>query len=272
MFNLLLKQAGMTRSRLAQQLALRRVTCLDKDSDTAFPPADTALRNPNGLIAIGGDLQPARLEQAYRQGIFPWYQPGESIRWWSPDPRSITIPGQFKPSKNLRRLIRRSDLRITFDQAFHEVVLACAAPRPNSTGTWISDEMIDAYCQLHERGNAHSIEVWQEGVLVGGQFGVSFGAAFFGESMFSRISNASKISFVYLSRQLYCWGYRLIDGQFPNAHMTSLGAITISRQDYLRRLEIALAQAGRSSPWRFDEDLDPLATASAKSIPQPAER
>lgn len=244
MSNLLLKQASIAKSRLAEQIALRRVTRLDKAGGTAFPPADTALSSPNGLIAIGGDLRPTRLEQAYRQGIFPWYRPGESIRWWSPDPRSITIPGQLKLSKNLKRLIRKSDFRITFDQAFREVVLGCAAPRPNSSTTWISSEMIEAYCQLHERGDAHSVEAWQEGKLVGGLFGISFGAAFFGESMFTRVDNASKISFVYLARHLHVWNYQLIDGQFPSAYMTRLGAITISRQDYLRRLKTALAQAG----------------------------
>lgn len=265
MFDLLLKQAGTAKSRLARQLALRRVTNLDKAGDTLFPPADTALSDPNGLIAIGGDLQPARMEQAYRQGIFPWYQPGEKIHWWSPDPRSITIPCQLRLSKNLRRLIRQSGFRITFDQAFHEVVQSCAAPRSNSAGTWISNEMINAFCQLHERGDAHSVEAWQEGKLVGGLFGIGFGAAFFGESMFSRVKHASKISFVYLARQLHAWNYQLIDGQFPNAHMTHLGAITISRQDYLRRLKTALAQAGHPLPWQFDEDFDPLAPPSEKN-------
>lgn len=260
MIKLLLKRARNAKSDLAARLALRQVLCLDRHPNVAFPPADSALSNLNGLIAIGGDLHPDRLEQAYRHGIFPWYQAGERIQWWSPDPRSITVPGQIRLTKNLRRLIRQNRFEITLDRAFREVVLACAAPRRNSGGTWLSTELIDAYCLLHERGQAHSVEVWQDEQLVGGQFGVSFGAAFFGESMFSRISNASKISFVHLAEQLRRWNYQLIDGQYPNAFMTSLGAITISRQEYLQRLAAALADSGRLAPWHFDEDLDPLAT------------
>lgn len=258
MLRLLLNKTSTARSGLAKTLTLRRVHCLGRSPDAAFPPAESARERPNGLVAIGGDLHPDRLERAYRQGIFPWYQPGERLQWWSPNPRSITIPGQLRLTKNLRRLVRQSTFQITFDQAFRKVVMACAAPRASSTGTWISGELVEAYCLLHARGKAHSVEVWQAGQLVGGQFGISIGAAFFGESMFSRASNASKISYVHFAQQLHRWNYQLIDGQFPNDHMTSLGAITISRHEYLQRLQAAIAQPGRTAPWRFDDDFNPL--------------
>ncbi|SFF40358.1 leucyl/phenylalanyl-tRNA--protein transferase [Fontimonas thermophila] len=217
-----------------------------------FPPAHLAMREPNGLLAIGGDLSVTRLLRAYAQGIFPWYNPDEPILWWCPDPRAVLIPADLHVSRSLRRTLRRADYAVTMDRDFDGVLAACAAPRGNSRGTWLGDDMRHAYRQLYERGHAHSVEVWRAGVLVGGLYGVALGRIFFGESMFSRIDDGSKIALYWLCRQLENWAFDLIDCQVSSAHLRSLGAIELPRSDFLRRL--ALAQDGGRLPsrWHFE--------------------
>lgn len=197
--------------------------------DVEFPPPEQALEDPNGLLAAGGDLSPPRLLAAYRQGIFPWYEEGQPILWWSPEPRTILLPGQIHISRSLRKVLRRREFTVTADRCFEQVILACAGPRRDNFGTWITDEMAAAYCTLHQLGYAHSIEAWQDGVLMGGIYGVAIGRAFFGESMFSRASNASKVALVHLSGQLAEWDYGLIDCQVETAHLRSMGAKSVSR-------------------------------------------
>ncbi|MCW8193942.1 leucyl/phenylalanyl-tRNA--protein transferase [Proteobacteria bacterium 005FR1] len=197
--------------------------------DLEFPPPDQALDDPNGLLAAGGDLSPPRLLAAYRQGIFPWYEDGQPILWWSPDPRTILLPRDVHISRSLRKVLRRGEFMVTADQAFEQVILACAGPRDYAAGTWITDEMAEAYCTLHRLGYAHSIETWRDDVLVGGMYGVAIGRAFFGESMFSHVSNASKVALVHLAGQLAQWDYGLIDCQVETGHLLSMGAINISR-------------------------------------------
>ena len=166
-----------------------------------FPPVDLALDEPNGLLAVGGDLSPKRLIKAYRLGIFPWFSNGQPILWWSPNPRAILFPDQLHVSRSLNKAIRRGNLHITLDTAFAEVMQACASPRLQQADTWITAEMHTAYLQLHKMGIAHSVEAWLDDKLVGGLYGLSIGKVFFGESMFSRVSNASKVAFVYLTKQ-----------------------------------------------------------------------
>ena len=223
-------------------------------TDLRFPPVELA--SPEGLLAVGGDLRAERLIEAYRNGIFPWYNPGQPILWWSPDPRTVLFPEKLHVARSLDKTLRRKKFTVTFDTTFREVMQACAAPRDNSTGhgTWITPEMIEAYCLLHERGLAHSVESWLEGKLVGGLYGVALGSTFFGESMFAHATDASKVAFVQLVRQLQCWGFDFIDCQLPWAHLTSLGAEPIRRRDFLERLELALARPGRPGHWRFEAD------------------
>lgn len=185
--------------------------------------------DPNGLLAAGGDLSPPRLLAAYGQGIFPWYEEGQPILWWSPDPRTILLPRDVHVSRSLRKVLRRGDFTASADCAFDQVVRACAGPRRDALGTWITDEMFEAYCDLHRLGYAHSVEVWRDDVLVGGIYGVAIGRAFFGESMFSHVSNASKVALVHLAGQLARWDYGLIDCQVETAHLLSMGATNISR-------------------------------------------
>ncbi len=222
--------------------------------DLRFPPIELA--SPEGLLAVGGDLRAERLLEAYRHGIFPWYNPGQPILWWSPDPRTVLFPPKLRVSRSLRKILRRKKFEVTLDTAFRDVIQSCAQPRPKSSGgTWITPEMIEAYCVLHELGLAHSVESWRNGILVGGLYGVAMGGAFFGESMFSREADASKVSFVYLVRQLERWGYAIIDCQLPSEHLFSLGAEEIRRRDFTQRLEIALKQPAHQGRWRFDPDL-----------------
>jgi leucyl/phenylalanyl-tRNA--protein transferase len=229
---------------------------LPSDSnDLRFPPVELA--SPEGLLAIGGDLCSERLLEAYRHGIFPWYSGGQPILWWSPDPRAVLLPSKLKISRSLRQTLRRDLFHVTLDTDFVGVIKACAEPRaqnPNG-GTWITAEMIDAYCRLHEQGFAHSVEVWTGDDLAGGLYGVALGGAFFGESMFSRQSNASKVALAYLARQLDAWGFVQIDCQLPSLHLMSLGAIPIRRKDFLSLLDTALALTDRLGGWRFDTDL-----------------
>jgi len=186
-----------------------------RDPDAPFPPAEAALREPNGLLAVGGDLSPRRLLRAYRSGAFPWYGEGQPILWWSPDPRAVLLPERVRVSRSLRRTLRRGLFRVTVDRAFDAVIEACATvPRPGQDGTWITPEMAAAYRRLHRLGHAHSVEAWtRDGELAGGLYGVAIGRVFFGESMFSRRSDASKVALVTLCRALEAWGYGLVDAR-----------------------------------------------------------
>jgi len=227
-------------------------------TDLRFPPTDFA--SPEGLLAVGGDLRAERLLEAYRHGIFPWYNDGQPILWWSPDPRAVLFPDKLKVSRSLRKTIRRGDFTVTFDTRFAEVMQQCAAPRQQHPqgGTWITPEMFEAYVRLHDLGYAHSVESWRDGVLVGGLYGVSLGGAFFGESMFARTTDASKVALVWLLRQLQVWGFRLVDCQLPSPHLSSLGAEEIRRGEFLDHLANALILADRRGPWCFDAGFLPV--------------
>lgn len=216
--------------------------------DVVFP--DPRHANPDGLLAIGGDLSVTRLLLAYRLGIFPWYEDGYPILWWSPPRRCVVDPAAFHISRSLGRLLRRGRFTITFDQAFPAVMRACGETRiEEGKGTWITEDMIDAYCTLHEAGFAHSAEAWYEGQLAGGIYGVSLGSAFFGESMFKRVTNASKIAFAALAQRLSDWQFSMIDCQITNPHLQSLGSYEISRAEFLRRLAHALTFPTRVGKW-----------------------
>jgi leucyl/phenylalanyl-tRNA--protein transferase len=203
-------------------------------NDVHFPAPETALREPNGLLAIGGDLSVERLLAAYDHGIFPWFDSDQGpILWWSPDPRAVVAPDAIRVSRSLRRTIARATYHVSLDTAFAAVIAACAGPRRNATGTWITPRMQLAYRQLYELGYAHSVEAWQDGRLAGGLYGVALGRMFFGESMFSHARDASKVAFVYLSQHLHARGYRLIDCQVMNPHLESLGAVEMPRREFL---------------------------------------
>lgn len=221
-------------------------------SETPFPPLDTALAQPNGLLAAGGDLSPQRLIEAYRCGIFPWFNQGDPILWWSPDPRMVLFPAELKISRSLRKTLKKADYTIRIDSAFNRVVQACAAPRKEQAGTWIHDEMIAAYTALHEMGWAHSIETWIEGELVGGLYGVAQGKMFFGESMFSRTTDASKVAFVHLVRYLERRGFKMIDCQMKTAHLASFGAREISRKEFSLKLKELVNYPERVDKWCAD--------------------
>lgn len=197
-----------------------------------FPPVHRALREPNGLLAAGGDLSPERLLQAYRAGIFPWYNAGEPILWWSPDPRMVLFPEEFKPSRSLRKTLRRRIYEPRLDTSFARVMQACAEPRPGQQGTWITAEMRRAYLALHELGHAHSVESWQGDQMVGGLYGVAIGRVFYGESMFARAPDASKVALAYLCRYLECSSFAVIDCQMVTSHLASLGARPIPRSRF----------------------------------------
>ncbi len=215
-----------------------------------FPDPNQALKDPNGLLAIGGDLHINRLMHAYQLGIFPWYREGDPILWWSPDPRAVLFLEKLKISHSLKKALAKKDYTVTFDQAFIEVIEACAAPRIKYSGTWITHEMLSAYIHLHQAGYAHSVEVWQNKQLIGGLYGVDVGTIFCGESMFSRKPNASKIALVYLVAQLKNWGYRLIDCQIANAHLKKLGAEEMRRMEFLRLLQFNSIDSPHSAPWK----------------------
>ena len=204
----------------------------------AFPPVHLATEE--GLLAVGGDLSPERLLLAYRNGIFPWYNPGEPILWWSPDPRLVLFPKELHISRSLRRVLRKGRFQITFNTRFREVIAACArARRPTGEGTWITPEMEAAYCRLNDMGYAHSVEAWQAGQLAGGLYGIALGRCFFGESMFARTSNASKVAFVALVKRLDALDFKLVDCQVHTQHLVSLGAREIPRKDFLKRIQAA---------------------------------
>ncbi|MDX1695830.1 MAG: leucyl/phenylalanyl-tRNA--protein transferase [Ketobacteraceae bacterium] len=223
---------------------------LVKSDDTRFPPVEMALKEPEGLLAAGGDLSVERLLEAYRQGIFPWYEEGQPILWWSPDPRCVVFPSEYKISRSIRKVINKGTFTIRMDTAFREVIEACAAPRSYSDGTWITDDMLTAYCRLHHQGYAHSVECWQDGTLVGGLYGVSLGRVFFGESMFSRVSNASKVAFVNLVNHCQRMDFPLIDCQVTNHHLLSLGAHEIPRERFTRLLQQHIPEEPPYSPFR----------------------
>jgi leucyl/phenylalanyl-tRNA--protein transferase len=229
---------------------------LDPDDDNqGFPNPDLALREPDGLLAVGGNLSPKRLLEAYRRGIFPWYSAGQPILWWSPDPRTVLFPGCIKISRSLRKAIRKGGFSITMDTAFATVIRGCGEPRGGDEGTWITPEINDAYCRLHALGYAHSVEIWQHGRLVGGLYGVAIGRVFYGESMFSRVSDASKITLVALAQQLQRWAFGVIDCQLHTAHLMSLGAEDIRRPTFIRLLDRYCPKEGYNGLWHIDEDL-----------------
>ena len=205
--------------------------------DLIFPPVHLA--NEDGLLAIGGDLSAERLELAYKSGIFPWYNQGEPIIWYSPNPRMVLLPNKLKVSKSMKQLIRKKEFTITFNQNFSEVISDCKNifRAADQGGTWITNEMQQAYINLHEKGIAKSVEVWKDGDLVGGLYGIDLGTVFCGESMFSKVSNASKLAFIYLAQKLEKENYKLIDCQVYNTHLASLGAEEISRKEFLTYLK-----------------------------------
>lgn len=223
------------------------------DNPLGFPPVETALAEPNGLLAMGGDLSLERLLEAYRHGIFPWFNPGEPILWWSPDPRMVLVPGEVRITRSLAKRMRNGGFEVRVDTAFVEVMRACAAPRPGAGGTWISPAMIAAYTRLHAAGYAHSVETWRDGRLVGGLYGVAIGRMFYGESMFSREPDASKVALVHLARQLERWGFGLIDCQMETAHLASLGARTLPRAAFTARLAELVNLPHQPGPWSFTE-------------------
>ena len=220
-----------------------------------FPPVARALRQPNGLLAAGGDLSVGRLVQAYRKGIFPWYSEDQPILWWSPDPRMVLEPPGLRISRSLKKRLRRRDYEIRVDTVFSYVLRACAAPRAGSDGTWITAGMMDAYEALHRAGHAHCVETWISGELVGGLYGVALGRAFFGESMFSRTADASKLALVHLARQLERWRYGMIDCQMATAHLARFGAREIPRAEFMRKLVELVNYPQAVTEWRFDDDL-----------------
>lgn len=220
-----------------------------------FPPLQSALVEPNGLLAAGGDLSHGRLLAAYRLGIFPWFNEGDPILWWSPDPRMVLYPHALKVSRSLAKTLKRADYEVRVDTAFRAVVQACAEPRRAQQGTWITTRMLKAYCALHALGHAHSVETWRDGELIGGLYGIALGRAFFGESMFTRATDASKIALVHLARQLERWQFGLIDCQMRTAHLASLGAVEISRVAFSRALEQLVHYPAEPGVWTFDRDL-----------------
>lgn len=220
-----------------------------RDPQAPFPDTERAEREPNGLLAVGGDLSPIRLLNAYRHGIFPWFNAGDPILWWSPDPRTILLPDQLHISRSLAKTLRRGDLRVSLDRAFREVVAGCAAPRRQGDGTWILPLMARAYERLHRLGWAHSVEVWREGELVGGLYGVALGRAFFGESMFSRATDASKVALVHLCQTLAARGFGLIDCQMHSDHLGRMGAVAIPRMTFTALLDVLCAEPGRPGSW-----------------------
>jgi len=231
---------------------MANILWLEPDS-VEFPPVSEALRDPDGLLAAGGDLSPARLINAYRLGIFPWFDDDQPILWWSPDPRCVLFPDQLHLSKSLTKTLKKQFYNVTFDQCFEEVISSCSAPRSKSAGTWITSEMHQAYLSLHNAGYAHSVEVWKDGELIGGLYGIAMGGLFFGESMFSLQKDASKIAFVHLVEQLRSWGYYLIDCQVYSEHLASLGACEIPRSEFIEILNCE-AHSDVKHIWQMDWD------------------
>ena len=219
-----------------------------------FPPLEAA--TPEGLLAVGGDLSSGRLLSAYRRGIFPWYSAGQPILWWSPDPRTVLYPDALKISRSLKKTLRHRGYRVTSDQYFSDVIQACAKPRERNddSGTWITPEMIKAYTTLNESGYAHSLEVWDQQTLIGGLYGVAIGRAFFGESMFSHSTDASKIALAALVRIISDKKFQLIDCQVPSEHLFSLGAKNVPRNIFSGQLQTALAVGSQPETWNYNFD------------------
>jgi leucyl/phenylalanyl-tRNA---protein transferase len=220
-----------------------------------FPPVERALVEPNGLLAAGADLSVPRLVEAYRSGIFPWFSGDQPVLWWSPDPRMVLVPGELRLARSLRKRLTRRDYEVRADGCFDDVIGACAAPRPGQDGTWITGEMMAAYSALARAGHAHSVETWIEGELAGGLYGVALGRMFYGESMFTRTPDASKIALAHLVRQLERWGFGMIDCQMATAHLASFGAQEIPRAEFMRKLAILVNYADTARVWRLDDDL-----------------
>lgn len=228
---------------------------LDPKMRPAFPPVEMALSDPPGLLAFGGQLSPEWLISAYRSGIFPWFNPGEPILWWSPDPRMVLQPEQLRIRRSLRKVLKKQLFEITFDQAFEQVLQGCAAARNYTDETWLTDDMRAAYHQLHQEGYAHSVEAWQDGQLVGGLYGVAIGKVFCGESMFTRVNDASKVAFVHLVRQLEAWDFKLIDCQVHTDYLASFGASEIERSEFLNYLKWYGAAPSSPGPWLLSEQI-----------------
>lgn len=222
------------------------------DTTYRFPDVSLALEEPDGLLAIGGSLNPQRLKSAYCQGIFPWYNEDQPILWWSPDPRAVLFPEKLHVSRSLRKTLRNNPFTFSMDHAFEAVITACGEPRLKQQGTWISPEMKAAYCNMHQLGYAHSVECWLHDDLVGGLYGLAFGKVFFGESMFSRVTNASKVAFVHFVKQLQHWGFLMIDCQVESEHLASLGAELIPRKQFVHMLENLCFLSTKSGTWQFE--------------------
>ncbi|HBC56904.1 MAG TPA: leucyl/phenylalanyl-tRNA--protein transferase [Gammaproteobacteria bacterium] len=222
---------------------------MPSDSQYYFPDVDTALAEPNGLLAQGGDLEPGRLLFAYRHGIFPWYSEGEPILWWSPDPRAVLLPSAFKVHRSFRKVLHNTSYRVSLNLDFKGVIEGCSHPRSGQTGTWLTREMKLAYLRLHHLGHAHSVETWLEDRLVGGLYGIKIGQIFFGESMFSHITNASKVALAYLVALLLQWQFQLIDCQQDTPHLTRLGAIQMPRDQFVAVLTKATRRDAVEEDW-----------------------
>lgn len=239
---------------------MRGIHWLSLDHPQQFPNVESALDEPNGLLALGGDLSEERLLAAYRRGIFPWYSEGEPILWWSPDPRAVLFPSQINISRSLRKTLKRKLFDVTLDRAFPEVMSGCASPRDGARGTWITPDLFHAFCDLHAHGYAHSVECWQGKRLVGGLYGLAIGKVFFGESMFSLVTDASKVALVHLVWQLQRWGFGVIDCQVGSAHLASLGAVEIPRHEFVHMLSNWCAAPSRTGRWRFENSAQPSAS------------
>jgi leucyl/phenylalanyl-tRNA---protein transferase len=225
--------------------------------DTPFPPLEFAMEQPNGLLAVGGDLSPERLLDAYRRGIFPWYSAGDPILWWSPDPRMVLFPAELRITRSLAKVLRNKAYEVRFDTAFDAVMAACAEPRPGQPGTWITPEIRAAYVRLHELGYAHSIETWIDGALAGGLYGVALGRMFYGESMFARVRDASKIALVHLARHLDAQGFGMIDCQMHTDHLASMGARELPRAEFLIGLKRLLDYPASVGRWDYSRANSP---------------
>ncbi len=226
-----------------------------------FPDPSTALTEPNGLLAAGGDLRSGRLLAAYAQGIFPWYEAGQPILWWSPNPRCVLYPARLRVNRSLRRAARADRFLVSVDQAFEDVVAGCTRAEDPEAGTWITPEMAAAYGRLKRLGHAHSVEVWRDEVLVGGIYGVALGEMFFGESMFSRVADASKVGLAHLAARLQARGWPMIDCQLPNPHLARLGATLIPRTEFLTDLAPLVGRAAEHADWPE--------TPGAPALPRP---
>jgi leucyl/phenylalanyl-tRNA--protein transferase len=221
-------------------------------SGAGFPPVEESLTEPNGLLAAGLELNPELILDAYCKGIFPWFNPGEPVLWWSPDPRMVLHPSEFRMSRTLRQRIKRGGYEIRVDSDFGQVMEACAAPRQSQNGTWIGPAIRQSYTSLHDMGYAHSIETWIDGELAGGLYGLAIGRMFFGESMFARRTDASKLALAHLCRQLEKWKFGLIDCQMETSHLASLGARPIRRTEFIQEVARLVELQPVPTPWLFD--------------------